>query len=816
MHEFLRDLRYAGRVLIKSRGFTAAAIAVLALGIGANSAIFSVVNTVLLRPLPFLNPDRLVEIFHVPPAQTFPGLKRFSVSPANYLDWRAMAKSFDGMAAYQPREMAFTGSGNAEAIPVSMVGGDFFSIVRAQPEIGRLLDRNDDQAGHGDVAVLSHSFWENHFGSNPGVVGEKVMLNGSPFTIVGIAPANIHLLAWLPSAADVWIPLALDEKARAVRNNHNYLVAARLKPGVAVSQAQAEMNAISKQLEVAYPNDNRDWGAAVDPLREELVGDVKLPLLILLGAVALVLLIACANVANLITARNLARRKELAVRAALGASRARALQQLLCESLLLSMTGGLAGLGLAKLALPLLVRFVNQDYTLDKTIPLDASIVLFTIGISIVTGVLAGAFPAWRGSKTDLNEALKQSAGRSASDGGARQTRGILVAAEVALSLMLLVGAGLMIRSLWLLTGVNPGFNPKNVLTAVQSPPGHATVLTDGQSSNRRQIIEFYSQLIERVRALPGVESAGLIDSLPFRGGSVQPFVIEGQPAGLFAQQPTVAVRAITAGYLRSMRIPLIRGRDIADSDTLDRPRAVLISESMARKFWSGADPLGKRLTLSFSPDKICEVVGITGDVKRNGLDGDESPTLYVAEYQTGNWAMTIVARTSTTPESLIVPLTAEMRRFVPDQPLRRIRTMQDILDATMSNRQMSMWLLSAFAGLALLLSAFGLYSVLAYTVRRRVREIGIRMALGASLGDVLRIVLMDGMKPTIAGILVGLAGALAMSSLLQKLIYGIRPTDPLTFVAVTAALALVALTASVLPAWRATRVDPIQVLRDE
>jgi putative ABC transport system permease protein len=810
MQGLLSDLRYSVRVLLKAKGFAAAAILILALGIGANSAIFSVVNAVLLRPLPFADSDRLVELYHVPPARSFPGTTQFAVSPANYLDWRSTAKSFDGMAAYAPRQRALTGGDRAETVQVTMAGGDFFSLMRATPEIGRLLNDNDDQSGRGDVAVISHSLWQNHFGSNPHVLGQKLMLDGEAYTIVGVAQSKLSFAAWQPSAADAWTPLGWDDKTRAVRNNHNYLVAARLKPGVAVSQAQAEMNTISKQLEAAYPEEDRDWGAVIDPLREELVGNMRPILLVLLGAVGFVLLIACANVANLITARNLARRKEFAVRAALGASRGRALQQMLCESVLLSVAGGLAGLGLAALATPMLVTYVNRQFNVGTAIPLDQPVILFTLGISVLTGILTGAIPAWRGMNADLNEVIKQSAGRSGSDAGARTMRNVLVTAEVALSLMLLAGAGLMVRSIWLLTEVDPGFDPKNVITAIASIPSK-------EYQDPRRIAEFYRQAIDRVRALPGVESAGMIDSLPFRGGSAQPFVIEGQPAGLFAQQPTVAVRGITPGYLHAMRIPLVHGRDFADSDSFDSAHVVLISEAMARKFFPGVDPVGKRLTLSFVPDKICEVVGVVGDVKQSGLDKlVPAPTLYTAHTQAGNWPMTIVARTSITPEGLIAPLTADFAKFEPNQPLRRIRMMQEVLDSTMTDRRTSMWLLSSFAALALLLAAVGLHSVLAYMVRRRVREIGIRMALGAKVGDVLRMVILDGLKPTVAGIVIGLTGAFLLSSYLKSLVYGIRTNDPYTFAAVTFVLAIVSLIASVVPAWRATRVDPIQVLRDE
>jgi predicted permease len=809
MRPVFEDLRYAVRVLLKSRGFTAAAIAVLALGIGANSAIFSVVNAVLLRPLPFPDSDRLVQIYHVPPAAAFPGVKRFAVSPGNYLDWHALSKSFDGMAAYSPRQLALTGIDRPETVQGTLAGSDFFQILGAQPELGRFPTAEDDQPGRAKVAVVSHGFWQSHFASNPDALGRTLLLNGDAYSIIGVAPANLHFPAWMATSADVWAPLAWDAATRAVRKNHNYLVVARLKPGVAIPQAQAEMNTISSQLEGLDPEANRDWGAVVTSLRENLVTNVRPVLLVLLCAVAFVLLIACANVANLITARNLSRRKELAVRAALGASRGRAIQQLLCETVVLSLAGGLTGLAAANAVMPLLVSYVSQQFPLGAGIQLDARVLWFTLAISVLTGILAGAAPAWRGSKTNLNDVLKQGS-RGASDSGGRRTRNVLVAAEVALSLMLLAGAGLMVRSLWILSGVNPGFDPKSVLT-----------LTVSASTKRfpepAQMTAYYDQVLQRVRALPGIESAALIDGLPFRGGSNIPFVIEGRPAPLFAQQPVVPVRVISPGYFHAMRIPLLRGRDIAESDTVLRPRVALISESMAKKFWPGEDPVGKRLTLSFTPDKPLEVIGIVGDVKQGSLDTLEpQPTLYGAEGQQSVYPLSLVVRTASRPENLIATVTHTVEQMDPDQPVRNVLTMQAIVDETISDRRMSMLLLAAFAGLALVLAAFGLYSVLAYAVRRRLREIGIRMALGASVPDVLRLVALESFRPALAGIAVGLAGSFALSTLLQNLVYGIRPSDPITFATVALILAAVAVIASILPAWRATRVDPLQVLREE
>jgi predicted permease len=802
-------MRHAVRVLLKSRGFSAAAIAVLALGIGANSAIFSVVNTVLLKPMPFPDPDRLVKILHVPPQQNFPGTKLFAVSPANYLDWRSLNHSFDGMAAYQNRQLTLSGVERAETVPGTFVGADFFPILGMQPELGRVITNDEDQPGRGKVAVISHGFWETHFGAKPDVLGKTLRLNDEDYTIVGVAPANFHFDAWQPVAGDVWLPFAWDEKLRAERKNHTLLVVAKLKAGVSISQAQAEMDTISSQLAREYPEENRDWGATVFSLAGDVVGTIRPVLMVLLGSVAFVLLIACANVANLITARNLARNKEMAIRAALGASRGRALQQLLCESSVLSVAGGAAGLGLANLAMPLLVRYVNLQFTL-REIPLDSRVIWFTLAVSIATGIFAGAFPAWRGSKTDLNDALKQGSGRGATDRDARLTRSALVAAEVALSLMLLAGAGLMIRSLWILTGVDPGFDPKNVVSLTVSAGKE-------RGSVPAKTAVFYDDVLRTTRALPGVESAGLIDSLPLEGGSVQPFVIAGKPAGLFAQQPTVNVRVISPGYLRAMRIPLLRGRDFDASDAADRPPAVLISDSMAMRFWPGEDPVGKRVTMSFVPGKLWTVVGIVGDVKQNGLDSaGPGSTLYQTEAQQTNWPMRLVVRTARPVSTMTPALTDAVQKIIPDQPVRNVRTMQEIVDASISDRRMSMLLLAAFSGLALLLSAFGLYSVLAYTMRRRVREIGIRIALGASVRDVVGIVAAESLRPTAAGIAAGLAGSLMLSSLLTKLIYGIRPSDPATFAAVALILAFVAILASLAPAWRATRVDPIQVLRDE
>src|SRR3989441_1079219 len=613
---------------------------------------------------------------------------------------------------------------------------------------------------------------------------------------------------WNPQ---IFAPLGCTDKDLAVRGNHNYLVVARLRSGVELRQAQAEMNAISSRLEQQYPEDDKGWGAVLVPLREQLVGDVRPALLVLLGAVAFVLLIACANVANLLLARTLARRREIAIRTALGAGRGRVLQQVLSETLLLSLAGGALGLLLARFGIDLIVHFLAARLPRSSEIGLDALVLGFTLVISIFSGVVAGLAPALRLTKTDVNQALKEGLGRTGTDSGGQRTRSVLVVSEVALSLVLLTGAGLMIRSLWMLRRVDPGFDPHNVLTMFVPLPRTKYALPVQQ-------LEFYDQLLQRVRALPGVESAGTIDALPISGdGSTQPVTIEGQPIVPMSEQPEVAVRRITPGYLRTMRIPLLRGREFNEGDTLDRPAVVLISKSMAEHFWPKEDPIGKHLTLTFFRDTSREVVGIVGDVKQDGLEVDRPiETVYgpVAK-NPGPW-MSLVVRTAGKPASLVSAVTGAVREVDREQAGGDVGTMEEILGNSFSQRRFTMLLLAAFAGLALLLAAIGIYGVLSYAVRRRVQEIGIRVALGAQQADVLRLVVGQGLRLTLAGLAIGVVIALGLTRLLTGMLFSVKPTDPLTFVAVAALLCSIALLACYLPARRATRVDPVVALRYE
>ena len=813
MLTFLQDFRYAIRQYRKNLGFTAVAVITLALGIGANTAIFSVVNGVLLRPLAFKDPGRLVRVWHVPPAKSFPGMTTFSVSVANYLDWERQNHVFERMAMYSYHGFTLTGD-KPEQIDACEATSGFFATLGIQPVLGRVFTPEEDQPGRSNVVVLSHRFWQEHFGSNPNVVGQNIKMDGGSYLVAGVMPASFQF----PDFAQMWTPMAWTDRERAVRGEHHSVVVARLAEGVDVKQAQAEMNIISNRLEQQYPEDDKGWGAVVVPLHDDLVSDVRPALLVLLGAVAFVLLIASVNVANLALARTFSRQKEIAIRTALGASTTRVLRQIFTESVLLALAGGALGLTYAHAGVRLIMAFLADKLPHSIEVGLDAKVLGFTAAISLITGMLAAVLPALRLTRADVNQSLKQGLGRTDASSSGQRTRSILVVSEVALSLILLVGAGLLIRSFQQLHNVNPGFDSHNVITMT-------AMVSRAKFPEPGQQVRFFEQVLQRVRALPGVESAGVIDDIPLdTQGSHQPVAIEGRPMVPMSEQPEVDVRLVSPGYMNAMHIPIVRGRDLSDTDIAGRQAVILISESMARQFWSGEDALGKRLTLTFFPDSVREVVGIVGDVKLDGLDQTRpSAALYfpldqVSVPANGGWSsfpMTLVVRAASA-SGMVSVLSNAVHEVDREMPLRDILTMDDMVANSLTQQRFNMLLLGAFAGLALLLAAVGIYSVLSYSVKRSVRDIGIRLALGAHLGDVLRMVVLEGMKPTLIGVAIGAVGALALGRVLSGLIYGVKPTDPITFLIVAVLLALIALLSSILPAYRATKVDPVVALRYE
>jgi predicted permease len=800
--------------MMKAKAFTIVAVLTLAIGIGANTAIFSVVYGVLIRPLPFREPSRLTHIWHTPPQSSFPGVKTFAVSPANYFDWRAQSHTFEQMSIASFALFNLTGAGRPEALRAQAVSPEYFSVLGTAPMLGRTFAPDEDQPGREHVVVLSYRLWKSHFGGDPGMVGRTIHLDETPYTVIGVMPQNFHFPTW----AELWAPLTWTPANRAVRGEHHYTVIARLKPGADIREAQAEMDTISKRLEQAYPVDNKGWGAIVIPLREQMVGDVRPALLVLLGAVLFVLLIACVNVANLMLAKILDRRTEIAVRSALGASRGRILQQVLAESVLLAVAGGVLGTVIAKFGVDAIIRYLSEQLPRAAEITVDHWVLTFTVVISATAGVITGILPAWRLTKVNVSDALKHS-GRSADVGG-RRTRSVLVVVEVALSLMLLAGAGLLLRTLWKLQAVDPGFDPKGVLSGVISVP-------EKKFKTPQPAIAFFDQVHQKLRSIPGVESAAFIDDLPLTGGSMQPVAIEGRPAAIMAEQPEVAVRRASADYFRTMRIRVLRGREFNDSDIIGRPRVAVVSEAMAKRFWPNEDALGKRLTLSFFQGGPREVVGIVDNVKINGLDAqEEAPTVYapvsqidlpdpsIGEFRA--MGLMFIVRTPLKPTSLITPVQNAVHQVDPGTPVMDVLTLEEFMADSLAPQRFNMFLLGTFAAVALLLATVGIYSVLAYSVQRRTPEIGIRMALGAQIGDVLRLVLTEGMGLVLAGVAFGLVGTLVLSRFLRSMLYGVGTTDIPTFIAVAALLSLIAFGACYLPARRATRIDPMAALREE
>jgi putative ABC transport system permease protein len=800
----LRDLRFALRRLLRAPGFTAAAVICLALGIGANTAIFTVINAVLLRPLPFEEPERLVGVWE---ANSLRRSERNVVAPANYLDWVSDNAVFSAMSAVYDMSASLAGSGQPEEVPVQSATAGLFQLLGLRPELGRVFSDADDAPGAPDVAVLSHGLWVRRYGGDPTVVGSAVRLDGKPFTVIGVMPPETRTFGVQPRP-DLWIPLGLDPSENYRETSGRFLrAAARLKPGVTIERAQAELSTIARRLETQYPDFNTHWSVNLVPLTEQVVGQVRRPLMLLGGVVLLVLLIACGNVANLQLAQATARRREIAVHAALGASGVALGRRLLAESVLVAFAGGALGVLLAWWCTDALSALAATSIPRMEEVAVDPRVLVFTLVVSLAAGIGFGMVPAMHALRSDLTEDLKDGARGPLGRGAG--TRNLLVAAQVAGSLMLLIGAGLLLKSFARLQEVNLGFNPDRVLTARVS-------LVAGSFDGDETHVRFFQDLLERVRGLPGVQTVGAINWLPLSGQrSATRMTIEGESAPRPGEEPAADVRAVDPGFFQAMEIPLLRGRAITASDRAGRPRAVVVSEGFVDRYLPG-DPLGRRIHMPWNDTLIGTVVGVVADIKHTGVDSATSPTVYWALPQFPQSFMTLVIRTTGEPARLANGVVEQVRALDPEQPVADLKTYDEWLGGAVARRRFSMLLLGGFAGLALALTVIGLYGATAYGVVQRTREFGIRLALGATGRDVLWGVLRSALLVVAGGIVAGVAGAAAFSGLLSALLFEVSATDPVMFVAIAALLLLVGAVAGYLPARRATKVDPMVAIRAE
>ncbi|HTT61622.1 MAG TPA: ABC transporter permease [Bryobacteraceae bacterium] len=820
MWVLIQDFRYGLRMLAKNPGFTAVAVIALALGIGANTAIFSVVNGVLLQPLPYRDPGRLMRI-----SESSPDFRTMSVAYPNFVDWKDQNRNFAGLAALRWNDYDVTGGGEPEHLSGKMVSADFFRVLGITPVLGRDFDPRADRLGASPVVLIGGGWWNRRFASSPAVLGRQLTLNGRSYTIAGVVPASFQI----EGQADVYTLLEQwdDILVRSREMHPGIYVVGRLKPGVTEAQAQSEMTAIAARLAEAYPKSNSKHGINVAPLAGVIVGDVRPTLLVLVGAVGFVLLISCANVANLLLARSTRRQKEMAIRGAMGAGRGRVVRQLLTETVMLALAGGIAGLAIARWGTQAVLAAVPGGLPRMENIGVDGWVLAFTLGVSLLTGIVFGLAPALQASASDLHEMLKE--GSRGSSAGPRRVRNLLVASEVAAALVLLAGAGLMLRTIWSLARVNPGFEPGHVLT-------FSIGLSPANTSNSARILETFDQTVDRIQSVPGVKSAGVSALIPLGGNDNEmPFYVKGRPRPTSQGDMLWTLLYVTSpGYLKAMEIPLLRGRYFGPEDMRRGSHVVVIDEVMARTVFPHEDPLGKSIMVAdlggdLGPELAApmEIVGIVGHVNHWGLDSDSTARvrseLYLPLAQVPDQFMkgtaescVFVVRTGADPLATLPAVRRAVLEAGHDQPVYGVRTMDQIVSASIAGRRFSMLLLGIFAGLALLLAAVGIYGVISYTVAQRTREIGIRMALGAGQADVLKVVVAQGMVPVLAGLAIGLAASLGLTRLMAGLLYGVNAGDPVTFMGVALVLAAVALVATVVPARRATRVAPVVALRYE
>jgi predicted permease len=801
LEELWQDLRYGARMLLKNPGFTVVAVVTLALSIGANAAIFSVVNATLLRPLPFDDPDRLIMIRET----KLPEFTDFSVGPATFLDWKNQNTVFERLVAMTNTSLTLIGAGDPERLRGMLVTEGFFAMLGVRPQIGRDFLPEEDRAGRNNVVILSHRLWQRRLGGDPNVVNRVITLGGQSYTVIGVAPATFR---FVDSDAEFWTPMAFTAEQAEQRGRYLRAIG-RLKQGVALEQARSEMSGIADRLAKQYPS-IAGWNVKLTPLLEYTVKDVKTPLLLLFGAVVFVLLIACVNVANLLLARSAAREKEIAIRASLGAGRAHIARQLLTESLLLALSGGAAGLMVAGGGMDLLLALAPEDLPRLSDVSLDGRALAFTAALTLLTGLGFGLFPALQASRPNLNETLKDAGRVATDDRGRRLMRSALVVAEIALALVLLTGAGLLIETFLRLRSVSPGFNPTGALAVVILLPQRKYPDDDQQAA-------FYARLIERVAALPGVQAAGAVSVLPLSGGSfIDSFEIEGRPPYPAGEEPSADYYSATPGYFKAMGIPLLRGRLFAERDSTGAPRIVIINETMAKRFFPGEDPIGKRLQVGVGPAIYREIVGIVGDVKQQGLDQETTAQIYEPHAQRPFPSMALIARSSGAPANLSAAIRGEVLMIDKEQPVSSVETVEQFLSASIAQQRFSALIFGIFGAVAMALACVGIYGVLSYSVAQRKREIGVRMALGAARRDVLGLVVGQAMLLALAGVATGLGAAFALTRLMKSLLFSVSATDPMTFGLVALLLVAVSLLAALVPARRATKVDPLVALRCE
>jgi predicted permease len=807
MNTLLKDLRYALRTMLKKPGFSLIAVVTLALGIGGSTAIFTVVNAALLRGLPYKSPDRLYHLFESTPQ------KEFAQREFSYPDFQDYQQNqvLDGLAAYAGGGGIMSGRGESERVAAPAATANFFSVLGVEPIIGRTFQPGEDKPGAPRTVVLTYPMWQRRFGGDPAIVGQSLTINGDGYTVIGVLPATFQFAL---RQNDMWRAYQPTDAQLTRRFLHGTNLIGRLKPGVTPAQAQAELSVIATRIEQQYKESHANTGLKIVPLQEQVVGPVKPILFVLLAAVGFVLLIACANVASLLLTRSLARNKEVAIRAALGASRWRVVRQLLTESLLLAVVGGAAGLLIAQWGVGALVAFLpdNQINALPflRSLHVDARVLAFSFALSLVTGIVFGLVPALQSSRPDLNEALKEG-GRNTSGGGGQRLRSALVMTEIAMAVVLLVGAGLMMKSLLRLVESDIGFNPEKLLTMTVVPP--AAKYAD---ANRQ--IEFFDQLRTRVQSLPGVTGVGSVDILPLQGGNTTRVNVEGDPVPPPGQELEANVRTVDQNYFQTLGVPLAAGRAFDDRDQPNATPVVIIGKSLADRVFAGRDPIGRRLVYAGVKAPPITIIGVVGDVKIGGLDEAIRPVIYYPLRQDGGGGANLVVRTSGDPNALAAAIRSETHALEPDVAIFNVNAMEQLISNSPAAfmRRFPALLISIFAGVALLLASIGIYGVVSYSVNQQRHHIGVRMALGAQTSDILKMVLRQGLTLALGGMALGIVAALGLTRLLRTLLFGVQATDIATFAFVLATLFLVALFACYIPARRATKVDPLVALRYE